>query len=217
MLPYVVIHNVVSVDGRMDWITPDLGQYYGLAATWNADAMLSGSNTLLAAPQEAVEDVGDTPTTIPGSLLVVVDSRGRIKNWPYWRRQPYWRDVLVLGSNSTPQTYLDELQKQQIEYIIAGRERVDLRAALEGLNVRHGVSLVRVDSGGTLNGALLRAGLVNEISLLIHPNLVGGTTPNTLFQAPDLTSAAGVICLHLTHLEQLAGEVVWLRYKVVSA
>ena len=32
---------------------------------------------------------------------------------------------------------------------------------------------MRVDSGGALNGALLRAGLVDEISLLVHPVLVG--------------------------------------------
>ena len=32
---------------------------------------------------------------------------------------------------------------------------------------------MRVDSGGALNGALLRAGLVDELSLLVHPVLVG--------------------------------------------
>ena len=45
MLPRVIIHNGISVDGRMDWFTGDLGLYYGLAALLNADAMLSGSET----------------------------------------------------------------------------------------------------------------------------------------------------------------------------
>jgi len=221
MLPYVVIHNAISTDGRLDWITPDLGQYYGLAATWPAQAILSSSNTLLAAPLEGAEDSHTTPTEQParasGPLLVVIDSRGRVKNWPYWRKQPYWREVLVLCSGATPQTYLDELQHQQVEYLVTGQDRVDLRAALEDLNDRHEVSLVRVDSGGTLNGALLRAGLVDEISLLIQPSLVGGVTPHSFFQAPDLTSAAGVIPLKLTYLEQLEGEVVWLRYEVIKS
>ncbi len=216
MLPYVVIHNAISADGRMDWITPDLGQYHGLAATWPAQAILSSSNTLLAAPQEGVEENGSASTEQPdqaaGPLLVVVDSRGRVKNWPYWRRQPYWRDVLVLCSGATPQTYLDELQQQQVEYLVTGQNRVDLRAALAELNTRHGVSLVRVDSGGTLNGVLLRAGLVDEISLLIQPSLVGGVTTSSFFQAPDLTSAAGVIPLKLTHLEQLEGR--WSGYGI---
>ena len=33
--------------------------------------------------------------------------------------------------------------------------------------------VVRVDSGGGLNGALLQAGPVDEVSLLVHPCLVG--------------------------------------------
>ena len=138
MLPYVVIHSAVSADGRLDWITPDLGQYYGLTATWPAQAILSGSNTILTAPQAGAED-GDTAATeqsaaTEGPLLVVVDSRGRVKNWLYWRRQPYWRDVLVLCSGATPQTYLDELQHQQVEYLVTGQNQVDLRAALQELN-----------------------------------------------------------------------------------
>ncbi len=148
---------------------------------------------------------------------MVVDSRGRVKNWPYWRRQPYWRDVLVLSSGATPQTYLEELRQQQVEYLVTGQERVDLWTALQQLHERQGVSLVRVDSGGTLNGVLLRAGLVDEVSLLVQPSLVGGITPNSFFQAPDLTAAAGVVPLKLTHLAQLEGEVVWLRYKVIKS
>jgi 2,5-diamino-6-(ribosylamino)-4(3H)-pyrimidinone 5'-phosphate reductase len=76
--------------------------------------------------------------------------------------------------------------------------------------------VVRVDSGGILNGALLRAGLVDELSLLINPGLVGGTTPRSAFVAPDLTSAGGVINLRLTHMEKVRGDVVWLRYEVVK-
>jgi 2,5-diamino-6-(ribosylamino)-4(3H)-pyrimidinone 5'-phosphate reductase len=49
MLPRVVLHNETSVDGRLDWLTVDMGLYYGLAERWQADAMLSGSNTLLNA------------------------------------------------------------------------------------------------------------------------------------------------------------------------
>jgi len=94
-------------------------------------------------------------------------------------------------------------------------ERVDLRAALEELNVRYGVESVLLDSGGTLNGVLLRAGLVDEVSLLVAPCLVGGTTSRSFFRAPDLSSAEGVIPLKLAHVEQMGDGVVWLRYDVV--
>ena len=104
---------------------------------------------------------------------------------------------------------------------------MDLRAALEALNSRFGVKVVRVDAGCTLNGQLLRQGLVAEVSLLIYPSLVGGEKQSSIFRAPDLPAIAAttatadpvtgpqsVISLELLHMERLKGDVIWLRYEV---
>jgi 2,5-diamino-6-(ribosylamino)-4(3H)-pyrimidinone 5'-phosphate reductase len=223
MLPRVILHNAVSLDGRMDWFTPNLAQYYALAAHWKEEATLVGSNTILIAqntvpPEDSDGFVPQKPK--PGDtrpLLVVPDSRGRIHTWHYWRKQPYWRALVVLVSRSTPQSYLDYLQARCIDYLVTGDDHVDLRAVLEIIYDRYGVKVLRVDSGGTLNGALLRAGLVNEVSLLISPALVGGTSPRSIFLAQNLTSHEEVIPLKLIHIEQLDGDTVWLCYEVANA
>jgi riboflavin biosynthesis pyrimidine reductase len=36
------------------------------------------------------------------------------------------------------------------------------------------VRAVRLEGGGTLNGAMLRAGLIDEIHLIVQPMLIGG-------------------------------------------
>jgi 2,5-diamino-6-(ribosylamino)-4(3H)-pyrimidinone 5'-phosphate reductase len=228
MLPRVIIHNGVSLDGRMDGYTADIGLYYRLAGTWEVEAMLSGSNTILAAFQQT--DMEDLPPTAPDEggdgggadwseprqLLVVVDSRGRIRNWAALRRQPYWRDAMALCSQSTPQEYLDYLKTEGVSYIQCGEDKVDLRAALQELNARFGIKSIRVDSGGILNGALLRAGLVDEVSVLISPSLAGGITPNSFYLAEDMDSPQGIVPLKLVQLERLEGDVIWLRYEVVK-
>ncbi|MBI2868241.1 MAG: RibD family protein [Chloroflexi bacterium] len=224
MLPYTVIHNAVSLDGRLDWFSPDIGLYYELASRWREDATLAGGDTLLKAyaaqpvPEAPARPV-DPPPAKDGDchpLLVAPDSRARLRNyWDLLRREPYWRDVVVLCSRRTPADYAAFLSARRIGCIVEGDDRVDLGKALERLNADYGVKRVRVDSGGTLNGVLLRAGLVNEVSVLVHPCLVGGVTPQSLFRAPDLTSAAGVINLKLTNLEKLKDGIVWLRYEVV--
>jgi len=224
MLPHVILHIGMSVDGRIDWGVRDEGLYYEQAAHFKADAMLTGSRTMLAAyttqdtPHEDDEPLGSRelhPLHVP--LLVVIDSRGQIRGWSQIKKEPYWRSAMALCSRSTPQEYLDYLQKRRVEYIVTGEDHVDLRAALEELNARYGVKTVRVDSGGILNGALLRAGLVSEVSVLVGPCLVGGTTPRSMFVAPDLTSAEGVIPLKLAHVEQMRGDTIWLRYEVVKS
>ncbi|MBS1245658.1 MAG: riboflavin biosynthesis protein RibD C-domain protein [Chloroflexi bacterium] len=223
MLPHVILHTGMSVDGRIDWGVGNEGLYYELAARSNADAMLTGSRTMLAAyaspdiPQEDDEPLESRELhTLHVPLLVIVDSRGQIRGWSQIKKEPYWRNAMALCSRSTPQEYLEYLQKRRVEYIVAGDDRVDLRAALEELNARYGVKIVRVDSGGILNGALLRAGLVDEVSVLIGPCLVGGTTPRSIFVAPDLTSPEGVIPLRLIHMEAVRGDTIWLRYEVIQ-
>ena len=99
--------------------------------------------------------------------------------------------------------------------MITGDDHVDLRQALEELNINYGINTVRVDSGGTLNGVLLRAGLVNEISVLIYPEMVGGTSPSSLFRAPDLTAPDGTLRLKLLDIEKMEGGVAWLHYEVI--
>ena len=76
---------------------------------------------------------------------------------------------------------------------------------------------VRVDSGGKLNGELLRLGLVDEISLLVHPYLVGGTSPASMFRAADLVHEVGVLELELLQSRKVKQGIVWLRYAVKHA
>ena len=180
MLPYVVLHNSLSIDGRITGFTPDLEVHYKLASHWDIDAHLAGSNTIfnpddeLPEEDEQVFEVSDKDPEDQRSLLVVPDSRGRVRNWHVLRKAPFWRDMLALCSSTTPETYLEYLTQRHIEYIIAGDDHVDMREALEILNTKFGIKTVLLDSGGILNGVLLRAGLVNELSLLVHPILVGG-------------------------------------------
>jgi 2,5-diamino-6-(ribosylamino)-4(3H)-pyrimidinone 5'-phosphate reductase len=47
--PRVVVHNTVSLDGRLSGFPVDLGLHYEVAATIPHDAILTGSATLLAA------------------------------------------------------------------------------------------------------------------------------------------------------------------------
>jgi 2,5-diamino-6-(ribosylamino)-4(3H)-pyrimidinone 5'-phosphate reductase len=221
MLPHVIIYNGVSLDGRMDWGYSDEGLYYEMVNFWKPDALLSGSNTILTAqfpempPKESLPDISSNEED-RRQLLAVVDSQGRISNWPILRRQPWWRDAIALCSFATPKRYLDKLKHQGVEYILAGQDKVDLRRALEELKARFMIKTVRVDSGGVLNGVLLRSGLVDEVCLIINPELVGGTSPRSMYVASDLTSVEGVIRLHLLEVKNLRSNHLWLRYDVIK-
>ncbi len=222
MKPKVFLHMGISLDGRYDWSKTPGSPYYSLIRHIQADSDLSGSNTMLAGfwpedPEHAYPDLFAQYASIPPeerTRLFVVDSRGRIRNWHLIKRQPFWGSYCVLCSRATPQAYFDYLETEEIDKIICGEEQVDLASALETLQTSYGAKRIRVDSGGILNGALLRAGLVDEVNVIINPELVGGESPKTMFAAPDLKTADGVIPLKLEHLEKFSNDFVWLRYSV---
>lgn len=224
MLPKVIIYNVVSLDGRTTGFNADLELYYELASKLKADAVLMGSETVLtgfeAQPFQAFQENKEDfkPREVDPAderpLLVVPDSRGQVRIWSKVLEMPYMRDVLVLCSRSTPQEYLDFLDERYVKYLIIGYQKVDLGFALEELNTQFGVKSVRVDSGGILNGVLLREGLVDEVHVFIHPELVGGTSPSSIYKAPDLESDEDTIPVFLTGLEKLKNDIVLLKYRI---
>jgi len=215
---YVIVHNSVSADGRVDGFDADITLHYEVAAGFGADVHLAGSETILAAGMDtddaadgAPEPSRDDPHDAR-SRLVVVDSRGRVRSWTALRQAAHWRDRMVaLCSRATPADHLDHLTARHVDRVIAGDDRVDLRAALGELERTYGAKRVLVDSGGTLNGALFQAGLVDEVSLLVHPHLVDGPRNTSMFRPGEPT---GGVTLRLTAVEQRAGDIVWLRYDV---
>jgi riboflavin biosynthesis pyrimidine reductase len=71
------------------------------------------------------------------------------------------------------------------------------------------------EGGGELNGALFRAGLVDELHLTVCPKIFGGRA------APTIADASGVSRLvNATHLElksmKRVGDELFLVYDVLS-
>lgn len=200
--PYVVAHLAVSLDGSVTGFTPDLTRFYSLAAEWNEDATLAGADTILAQTEalSAATLPGPDPT---GPLLAVVDSRRRVTSWNALREAGHWSRVVALrGKASATDTPVDE--------IATGGDRVNLSAALAELQGKHGIRRVRLDSGGTLVGTMLDSGLVDEVSLLIHPVLVPGHYRQPWWggsdQPPPFSPTSG------PEVRTAGGGLVQLRY-----
>ena len=86
---------------------------------------------------------------------------------------------------------------------------------LEKMAHRLGVTCLLSTAGGRLNGALLRAGLVDEVNIDLFPALIGGFQTSTLFASPDLRPDEAPARLRLLAAQVRDGGNVWLRYEVV--
>src|SRR5207244_4266954 len=93
---------------------------------------------------------------------------------------------------------------------ICGGTEIDLPLALEKLSSRFSISTIMLEGGGGINGSMLRAGLVDELSLLVVPVADGRTPAPSLFDAGDNATPAGLV---LEGVERLDSGIVWLQYR----
>jgi riboflavin biosynthesis pyrimidine reductase len=125
-------------------------------------AISSETVPLLADPAARVVIL--TPS-LAGELPVVAPS-GDVASGE--QPTPY-KQAITGGPATTPE------QAPAIAYVRAAREgQLDLGAALAELYTRWGVRTVLCEGGPHLNGALLAAGLVDELFLTLAPKLGGG-------------------------------------------
>ncbi len=204
-----------------------------LKAMHKPQATLEGSRSFIRdgdQPAPLPRATGDTAALyqdyLPESILkrpghagwfTAVDGRGRIR-WLYkeypdeaWKG---WYPLVLVGFH-TPADYLAYLRREEIPYLVAGQGQVDLRCALEKMRSLLGVTCVLSTAGGRLNGALLRAGLVDEINIDYFPAVIGGFETPSLFDSPDLKPDEYPTRLKLMSAQVQRDGHVWLRYEVV--
>ncbi|MDO8351405.1 MAG: bifunctional diaminohydroxyphosphoribosylaminopyrimidine deaminase/5-amino-6-(5-phosphoribosylamino)uracil reductase RibD [Gallionella sp.] len=172
--PWVRCKTGMSLDGRTalangvsQWITGPEARLD--VQHWRARscAVLTGINTVLA--DDAQLNVREIDTQRQ-PLRVVLDSQLRISPDA---RILQGGGVLIYGAlhNERKMALLQDLGVTVV-MLPDGYGRVDLKAVLQDLALR-GCNEVLVEAGGTLNGSLLREGLVDEMLLYIAPQLLG--------------------------------------------
>ena len=222
MLPRLVIHNSISPDGSTTGFDANLDVHYGILGSYEPDAMIVGSNTAKVGtqffcekiPPEDKEDF-KKPDIHPDdtrAYWMIADSRGTLEGLMHvFRRSEYSKDIIVLVSEKTPESYINYLKERDYDFIRAGVERVDVRQGLEIAGERYGFKLVVPDSGGILNSILLEQGLVDEISLVLTPEIVGKSGTN-LFRGIEKSG----IQLELSRNEIVEKKYVHLVYRVLK-
>ncbi|HZW25278.1 MAG TPA: bifunctional diaminohydroxyphosphoribosylaminopyrimidine deaminase/5-amino-6-(5-phosphoribosylamino)uracil reductase RibD [Gallionella sp.] len=172
--PWVRSKIGMSLDGRTalangvsQWITGATARQD--VQHWRARscAVLTGIGTVLA--DDAQLNVRDISVERQ-PLRVVLDSELQT---PLSARILQGAGVLIYTATQDAQK-IAALEQRGATVCVSpdAAEQVDLEAVLRDL-ARRGINEVLVEAGSTLNGALLKAGLVDELLLYVAPQLLG--------------------------------------------
>ncbi len=204
--PWVRSKIAASLDGRTalangtsKWITGDAARRD--VQRWRARscAVLTGIGTVLADdPQLNVREIKSDRQP----LRVVVDSQLRM---PLHAR--ICAGGTLIYTASMDRAKCAELQIQGAEVVtLAGADGlVDLFRVLGDLG-RRGINEVLVEAGRTLNGALLQAGLVDELVLYLAPQLLGDAARG-MADLGELTQLQQRVALQWQDMRQVGGDL----------
>ncbi len=187
--PWVRCKLAMSLDGRTAmasgesrWITGEAARRDVHRLRARSSAILTGIGTVAADDPSLTVRLADLPEDgWRQPLRVVVDSGLRMS--PHARMLSLPGETLV-ATRSEDQDSIAALAVAGAEVVRlpAADGRVDL-AALLALLAEREVNEVMVEAGPTLNGALLAAGLVDEIVVYMAPHLMGSDARD-LFHLP---------------------------------
>ena len=144
---------------------------------------------------------------------VVLDAQGKIA----WGRADIGGDPIVaVLAESVSDSHLAGLRGEGVSYIFAGKSGIDLAATLDILNRELGVKRLLLEGGGGANGAFLRAGLVDELHLILCPAVDGAKGAPSVFDSTDSEAdqRAPVTAMSLASSEALEGGAMLLRYRI---
>ena len=147
---------------------------------------------------------------------IVLDAHGKIA----WGRSDIGGDpIVVVLSEKVSDAHLAGLRSESVSYIFAGKSELDLALALDILNRELGVKRLLLEGGGGANGALLRAGLVDELNLIVCPAVDGAKGAPSVFDSAEEEAGAHapVKAMTLESSQVLEGGAICLRYKIQNA
>lgn len=225
--PRVICHMMSSLDGRIivqRWgqDVPGRQEYETTAATFTSQAWMCGRVTMekdftkgrqpdlqpVPTPLDRTDFVADYAAE---SFVIAVDAHGKLG----WEAADIDGEHLIaVLTEQVPDEYLAYLRRLGISYVFGGANTLDFAQVLDKLARLFPIQTILLEGGGHLNGSLLKAGLVDELSLLHYPLVDGDPASATVFEQGDAPGPA--VRFQLLEVQPRSHGILWLRYAVVG-
>ena len=180
--PFVLMKVAMTIDGRIAppsgfhrpgapfWITNEISRAEVQLLRWQADAALTGVDTVLA-DDPLLTDRSERRRRRP-LLRVILDSALRLPLES--KLVASAREDLLIFTVSSDETRAQALRQRgvRVEVLPSEAGRVPLPLVLDKLG-EEGILTLLTETGTRLNTALLASGLVDRLQLFVSPQIMG--------------------------------------------
>ncbi|OGF24883.1 deaminase [Candidatus Falkowbacteria bacterium RIFOXYB2_FULL_34_18] len=189
-----------------------LHQYYDIEKTTDMFSL----NTGRVMAKIGVNTKKSEPNKMPCSFIIIdnkphLNARG-INYLTKWTKKLY----LVTSNKNHPAFKLSHLKDLEI---IHYPKKIDLKDLFAKLKTDYKVKRLTIQSGGTLNAEFVRLGLVDYLSVVVAPCLVGGKDTSTLIDGKSLRRSEELKYIKAMNLKEckiFKNSYLHLTYKLIN-
>lgn len=207
--PWVRLKIAASLDGKTalnngqsQWITGEAARIDGHRWRARSCAVMTGIGTILTDnPQLTVRHIPVSrqpkKVIIDSHLAIPIDSR--VLNG---------EDVFIFTVSTEEPRKIDVLEKMDTTQVVVfegSGHRVDLNQMMTAL-AKLALNEILVEAGSGLSGALMQAGLVDELIIYMAPSLLGNDA-KAMFQLPELVSLDQKFALRIEDVRMIGQDI----------
>ena len=188
--PYVICHILSSLDGKIN------GPFMAAEAT----TTLSGEYGRIRREMNA------------DAWLYGTTTAKEFVNY----REPVLEEISSVPE-AAPLSYRAYLRKRGVSYILAGKTELDCKVAMEKLHCLFHIEKLLICGGGASDWTFLRAGMVDELSLVLSPVTDGSSGGANVFTRIPGGSEGDPIEFTLKAMERIGDSGLYLKYLTKNA
>ncbi|MDC0598596.1 bifunctional diaminohydroxyphosphoribosylaminopyrimidine deaminase/5-amino-6-(5-phosphoribosylamino)uracil reductase RibD [Gammaproteobacteria bacterium] len=216
-LPFLRCKLAMSLDGRTAMSSGESKWITGKEAREDVQKLRAASSALITGVETILIDDPSLNVRMAGSessqpLRVIVDSQLRT---PQHAKSLQVPGEILLATALENRAMEYSSPQVQIKSFPDQNNQVNLPALMEYLAQEYECNEVLLESGPTLAGAMLKAGLIDEIITYIAPTLLGSTA-RPLFNLPGMENMSEQIGLEIIDVA-IVGKDCRMRTRVIKS
>jgi len=198
---------------RIVGVKEGLHQYYELEQKTDWYSLNTGRVMAKIGVNERIKE----PTKIDVNFIII-DSKPHLNEKGVAYLAKWVKKLYLATTNKKHPAYNLKQQYPNIEILEYDNE-VDLADLLRRMKEQYHAEKITIQSGGTLNSAWIREGLIDKVSIVIAPCLIGGKDTQSLLGGESLHTEADlkkIKTLKLIKCDVLENSYLHVQYNVVN-
>ena len=227
--PETTLFMLMSVDGKIstgsiddrdvdkdfikiNGVNNGLQQYYAIEQTTDLFSLNSGRVLAKVGANNPHINVSKTQVS-----FIVIDNKPHLNEIGVNYLLEKSKMLYIVTTNEKHPAY-NRISSNNLR-IIKYQKEIDFIDLFKKMKVEHGINKMTIQTGGTLNTILLRKKLIDKISVVIAPVVIGGKDTSTLFDGKSLETYKelyDIKALVLTDIKKLNDSYLQLKYNVIN-